>query len=121
MHVRLKKEERSTDSQTGLRAAVPRWPLYGTPKYGYHLGLVDADEPAIDQGKAFISGLRNTVARLRSIGVERVLVVGPTPVFPRKAPSCLYLADRYGRNRDKECGIDRAVAEGKEGSRVPGS
>jgi hypothetical protein len=110
--VKLEEKELSLPTVKPAYALLfARWPLYGMPKYGWQLAPVDADEPAVDQGKAFIGGLRKTVDRLRSIGVERILVVGPTPAFPRKAPSCLYLADRYGRDRVKECGIDRAVAE----------
>jgi peptidoglycan/LPS O-acetylase OafA/YrhL len=87
-----------------------RWPVYTNAK-GYPLGPLDAEQPAADQAEAFSSGLRTTIADLKSWGVKRILVVGPTPLFKRIPANCLYLAERYGVDRAHACGVARAEAE----------
>lgn len=88
-----------------------RWQIYATGKSAYQLGAADGATPAPDQAQAFIAGLRHTLADLRSFGVSRILIVGPTPFFPRSVPNCLYLADHYGMDRARTCGIDRTAAD----------
>jgi hypothetical protein len=95
-----------------------RWPLYGSGKRQYALGIGDGDSPAADQDGLFTAELRKTIALLQSYGIERVMVIGPTPFFPRPTPDCLYLADRYGMNRADTCGVDRASADAYRASAV---
>jgi hypothetical protein len=87
-----------------------RWPIYGDYKMDYQLGAADAVSPASDQKEAFVNALREALAELKSVGVKRILIIGPTPFFPRPVPNCLYLADRYGRDRARTCGVQRAAA-----------
>jgi peptidoglycan/LPS O-acetylase OafA/YrhL len=87
-----------------------RWALYGADD-DYLLGPLGADRPAPDQAGIFAAGMRQTIADLKALGVRRMLVIGPTPLFPRPAPNCLYLADRYGLDRGGTCGTERPRAE----------
>jgi hypothetical protein len=89
---------------------VGRWAIYGTADE-YLLGPRDADVPSADQAAIFIAGMRQTIADLKALGVERIVVIGPTPVFPRHVASCLYFADRYGMDRSHTCGVERTRAE----------
>jgi hypothetical protein len=88
-----------------------RWPIYATKMLDYQLGAADAVSPATDQEQAFVNALRETLSELKSGGVKRILIIGPTPFFPRSVPNCLYLADRYGIDRAKSCGVERAAAD----------
>jgi peptidoglycan/LPS O-acetylase OafA/YrhL len=87
-----------------------RWPLY-TDTPGYALGPLGSDRPFDDQPAAFVTGLRQTIADLRSWGVQRILVIGPTPRFDRIPASCLFLADRRGIDRAGACGVPRSQAD----------
>lgn len=86
-----------------------RWPIYANRK-GYPLGPLDADQPAADQAAAFVAGVQQTIADLKSWGVRRILVIGPTPQFERGPAECVYLADRNGLNRTGVCGVMRSRA-----------
>jgi peptidoglycan/LPS O-acetylase OafA/YrhL len=88
-----------------------RWPLYATGNANYALGPAGADEPASDQAAFFVTGLRQTIAKLRALGVERIILLGPTPLFPHSAPDCLYMAERYGLSGAETCGVSRADHE----------
>jgi peptidoglycan/LPS O-acetylase OafA/YrhL len=88
-----------------------RWPLYGTGAGSFALGAADATEPAADQEAAFVDGLRATILGLRSLGARRILVLGPTPLFSRPAPRCLYLARKYSAAGEQACGVSRADHE----------
>ena len=88
-----------------------RWPLYAGGKRQYALLRDEDGQPAPDQNGFFISELRRTIVLLQSLGIERVMVIGPTPTFARPTPSCLYLADRKGMDRAAACGVDRIVAK----------
>lgn len=88
-----------------------RWQIYATDKPAYQLGAIEAATPPLDQKQVFIAGLHRTLADLRSFGVSRILIVGPTPFFPRSVPNCLYLADRHDMDRARTCGIDRTAAD----------
>jgi hypothetical protein len=84
------------------------WHRYGL---GATLGLPYSEKPEADQTAAFIASLKRTVAELHSFGVQRVLIIGPTPIFPHFVPSCLYRADHFGRDRATECGILRTAPD----------
>jgi len=86
-----------------------RWPIY-TKRDGYPLGPLASDRPAADQAAAFVTGVRQTIAELKSWGVRRILVIGPTPLFERVPADCVYLADRNGLDRAAVCGVPRASA-----------
>ena len=86
-----------------------RWPIY-TNRNGYPLGPLGADQPAADQAAAFVAGVQQTIADLKSWGVRRILVIGPTPLFERGPAECVYLADRNGLDRAAVCGVPRARA-----------
>lgn len=88
-----------------------RWPLYATGAASFALGAADAAEAAPDQEAAFVDGLRATILRLRVLGVRRILVIGPTPLFSRPAPRCLYLARKYSAGGEQQCGVSRADHE----------
>lgn len=78
------------------------WTLYSndTPHYYF----VDENSLRVsDQRSAFIDGFHETLAYLRSLGVARILVVGPTPTFPRLAPECTVRAIHYGIDPDARC------------------
>ena len=38
--------------------------------------------------------------------MRRILVLNPSPLFPRSVPNCLSLADRSGLDKAKACGVD---------------
>jgi len=86
-----------------------RWPAYTTK--GYRLGPIDTPEPAADQAAAFVTGLRQTLTDLKAWGVERILVIGPTPYFDRQPANCLYIAARNGLDRRLACGMERGKVE----------
>jgi hypothetical protein len=56
-----------------------------------------------------VMALHQTLAALRSYGVRRILIIGPTPVFGQMVPQCLYRADGRGLDRGVTCGIDRST------------
>jgi peptidoglycan/LPS O-acetylase OafA/YrhL len=86
-----------------------RWPIYG--KGNYSLAPAGASQPAEDQGALFVEELRTTIVYVRSLGVQRIVVVGPLPLFPRPVPNCLFLAARYHLDRAQTCGVTSAVAD----------
>ena len=55
-------------------------------------------------------GLAATMAKLRSFKAERILIVGPTPVFVYDAPECVLRADHHRISRDK-CSVPREKFE----------
>ncbi len=57
--------------------------------------------------------LRLTIDAFRRMGVKRILVVGPEPVFKSSARECLLRADNHRRNRDP-CGEPRKLIEQAE-------
>jgi peptidoglycan/LPS O-acetylase OafA/YrhL len=67
-----------------------------------------AEVPEAGGAEALASALILTVSALRSYGVSRILLVGPTPIFPHSVPACLYRADRLGLDRAEMCGEGRS-------------
>lgn len=55
---------------------------------------------AADQYATLMDGLKSTIATLRSLGVQRILIVGPEPRFKRDAPACLLRARQRGLGPD---------------------
>jgi peptidoglycan/LPS O-acetylase OafA/YrhL len=110
MALRQKGPRFLTDPEFRPKYAIlySRWPLYATDNANYALGPAGADEPAADQRAFFVTGLRQTIASLQALGVERIVVLSPTPLFPHPAPDCLAMADRYGIAGAEACGVSRA-------------
>jgi len=65
------------------------------------------EAPEAAEAGALASALVQTASALRSYGVSRILLVGPTPIFPHSVPACLYRADRLGLDRAGMCGEGR--------------
>jgi peptidoglycan/LPS O-acetylase OafA/YrhL len=87
------------------------WQRYGDNGESVRIGPPGSLQPSGDQSKAFVKALSRTIAQLRSLGVTRILVIGPTPIFPRVVPSCLYRADRRQLDLAAACGLDRSAPD----------
>jgi peptidoglycan/LPS O-acetylase OafA/YrhL len=83
------------------------WPAYVGGRGAGALGVAGSGVPAPDQHAFFVETLRSTVRILGDAGVDRVLIIGPTPAFPRSVPACLALADRFGADPEKVCSESR--------------
>jgi peptidoglycan/LPS O-acetylase OafA/YrhL len=83
------------------------WPAYYRGRLDGGLGVLCSAVPAAEAHAFFVSALRNTIRALQEAGVDRTLVIGPTPVFGRPTPTCLTLADRYGIDHDAACALKR--------------
>jgi hypothetical protein len=55
--------------------------------------------------------LRHTIEVLRTLGIKRILIVGPEPVLGKEAPDCLLRVERYGGSVRQICGTPRSVVE----------
>lgn len=84
-----------------------RWPLYTHTLRAYALGSPDDDVPPRNQQSIFISELRNTVSTFKDLGVERVLVIGAAPEFPRHVPRCAARSSYYDADIREECSTTR--------------
>lgn len=91
-----------------------RWPIYATGARSY--ALAGRNDNHSDQETLFIEGLRAAVEKLKKIGAKRILVIGPTPTFPRDISTCYARAKRYGINPAERCYTLRRDQEA--GSRV---
>lgn len=74
------------------------WPIYGSDAQAYRL-LGSHD----DQDRLFVQGMRDTFDYLVSKGVQRILVIGPTPRFLRDAPNCVSRAILTHQDVDERC------------------
>jgi len=83
------------------------WPAYIGGRGAGELSVAGSGVPAPDQHAFFVETLRGTVRILEEAGVERVLVIGSTPAFPRSVPACLALADRFGADPERVCSESR--------------
>lgn len=80
------------------------WNLYaGGVRRGQYYFIDQNGEKTADQRARFISDFDHTIQYLKSLGIRRILVIGPTPSFPKKAPECVVRATRYGQNPDHRC------------------
>lgn len=86
------------------------WNLYADPKTPYYF-LNESGEKEANQRERFISEFHATVRYLRELGILRILVVGPTPTFPRKAPECVVRSEHYSQNPDVKCSQPRPKAD----------
>lgn len=81
------------------------WNLYADPKSHYY--FVANGKKEEDQRSAFIREFRATVDYLESVGIQRMLVIGPTPTFPRPAPECVLRSTHYDQQPDEKCSLAR--------------
>lgn len=82
------------------------WTLYADPRTHYYF-VDETGAKAQDQRDAFLKGFRNTVDYLHSLGVSRILVIGPTPTFPRSSPECVIRSLVYRQSPDLRCSQPR--------------
>lgn len=107
-----------------LRAAIGRrdlkfdyavlyshWTLYGARQDKYFLVGPGADHPARNQDRVFTDALRATLDLLKASGVERILIIGPTPTFPKHASVCVQRARHYGIDPDSTCAVARRTVD----------
>ncbi|MDB5563334.1 MAG: hypothetical protein JWN11_2752 [Hyphomicrobiales bacterium] len=94
-----------------------RWNLYAgnEPLIDQHdrelLALSGAKEPAPDQRSLFIAQLRKTVLTLRQHGIDKILVVAPTPEFEEDANDCVLRANKMHLGSDATCSLPRAIVD----------
>jgi post-segregation antitoxin (ccd killing protein) len=75
------------------------------------LGTAKATSPAKDQHRLFVRSLRKTIAYLRGLGTQRILIVGLVPELPSEAPSCVERAWHYGIDPSTPCSTTTQIAE----------
>ncbi|WP_202959337.1 acyltransferase family protein [Pseudomonas sp. CK-NBRI-02] len=86
------------------------WSIYSGKGY-YSLGEVGSSVSFSDTKLGFVSKLDETIDYLHRLGVERVLIVGPVPIFKASAPNCVLRSLHYGINPDKHCSVLRSEVE----------
>jgi hypothetical protein len=74
------------------------------------LGMPGATTPADDQYAVLTDRLRETIRRLSTAGVHRVLVIGPVPEFELNPYTCVVRAASQGRSWDV-CTMPRDAVE----------
>lgn len=87
-----------------------RWAIYGGRGY-YSLGEEGGTIPFENTKEGFVSKVKSTIDYLRAKGVERILVIGPVPIFKTSAPPCLLRSLRYGANPDSHCSVGRVSVD----------
>ncbi len=111
---RNKRTKPAITSHLGAESAilVSRW-QFVTGREGLPsrlLGPVKSG-PATDQAAFFVKSMRNTIATLKTAGVQRILVIGPTPEYPFSAPDCLLRARSWSIDPATRCMIPRTVLD----------
>jgi hypothetical protein len=97
---------------------IARWNLYlGLPPSDpFYRSAVLVDEQAINDPKdpyeIFAMDLAATISEAQRAGVQRILIVGPLPEFPRSAPYCVM---RSIRARVDVCSILRTEVDARRG------
>ncbi|POF94339.1 acyltransferase family protein [Pseudomonas putida] len=86
------------------------WSIYSGSGY-YSLGEEGGTERFSDARSGFVSKLSNTLDYLKDQGVERVLIVGPVPIFKASAPNCVLRSLHYGINPDRHCAVSRSSVD----------
>lgn len=88
------------------------WNIYSDPQMPYY--FVDNEGKRLeDQKSAFLDGVGATLNYLRSVGATRILIIGPTPTFPRSAPECVVRAFHYGQSPDVRCAQPTQIEENR--------
>ena len=78
-----------------------RWPIYATGAPSY--ALAGQGDNHNDQETLFIEGLRASIEKLTQMGAKKILVIGPTPTFPRDISTCYARAKRQGIDPSERC------------------
>jgi hypothetical protein len=86
-----------------------RWPIYATGAPSY--ALAGQGDNHNDQETLFIEGLRASIEKLTQMGAKKILVIGPTPTFPRDISTCYARAKTYGIDPAQRCYTLRSVQE----------
>lgn len=86
------------------------WSIYSGRGH-YALGEEGGNAPFADTQAAFVSKVKETVDDLQARGVERILIVGPVPLFKASAPNCVLRSSHYGINPDVHCSVTRKSVE----------
>jgi peptidoglycan/LPS O-acetylase OafA/YrhL len=95
---------------------IARWNLYlGLPQSDpFYRSSVLVDAQAMNDPKdpyeVFATGLAATISEAQRAGVQRILIVGPLPEFPRSAPYCVM---RSIRARVDLCSIPRTEVDAR--------
>ncbi len=87
-----------------------RWQLY-VPDNASRTQFRLLSRTASDPKEIFISGLRASLDALEASGVQRILILSPTPEFRRQPPVCAVRSDRTGVPRDRFCSVARGDVE----------
>lgn len=82
------------------------WTIY-SGRGNYSLSEPSTTVPFSDTGIGFTEKMRKTYDYLKTQGVERILVIGPVPIFSTLAPPCVMRSDRYRVDRDTHCSVTR--------------
>ncbi|HEJ3411758.1 acyltransferase family protein [Pseudomonas aeruginosa] len=86
------------------------WSIYSGRGY-YSLGGVGPQTPLSDVKRGFVSKVGETIDFLKSTGVERILIIGPVPIFKTSAPNCVIRSLHYRISPDKNCSVSRDEVE----------
>ncbi len=111
IRARMHSALETTDLTFDYAILYSRWALYGADKERYWLAEIGTDVADTDQDAVFVRALRETLDYLETKGVKRILIIGPTPHFPRSAPVCVTRSLHYGLDVDKNCAVPRAEAD----------
>ncbi len=87
-----------------------RWSLY-TGRGQYSLSEPGSITPFTDTRAGFVEKLKGTYNYLRAQGIDRILVIGPVPVFNAPAKDCVMRSDRYRVERDIHCSEERIAVD----------
>jgi peptidoglycan/LPS O-acetylase OafA/YrhL len=90
---------------------LARWPIYVDDNRDYAIGALGDTAPSPDVQEAFFQGLRKTLERAQELGIERILIISPTPVFEHDVPRCLARVAYYGKSIGGDCSTTRAEQE----------
>jgi len=110
----LSKLERKPD----FAIIYSRWNVYSysdparpAPGHQTRISFIKDNRSPPDQRPVFVAGLRAMIAKLREIGVKRILVIAPNPELTLSVPECLARAAKYKQSLDVRCGIPRLEAD----------
>jgi peptidoglycan/LPS O-acetylase OafA/YrhL len=84
---------------------------------GINIFPISRDPPVLGEPDDMLSiltdRLRVTINSFKEMGVQRILVIGPEPMFNFNVSNCLFRARQYGKN-DSTCATPRSAVEAYE-------
>lgn len=86
------------------------WSIYSGRGH-YALGEVGGSAPFSDTQAGFVSKVKETIDDLQARGVERILIIGPVPLFKASAPNCVLRSKHYDVNPDEHCAVSRKLVD----------